>query len=354
MKSLLAQLEKTGAPPVVLLYGNEPGPVRKCVDAVRGSVLEGGLEAFNHEKFAGRELESIGPVLEACAQLPMMAAKRLVELSDPEAVGKGKAGSDAAKASQAALVAYLKEPNPTTVLLIVSSGIDGRSKLVTATKKVGAVVKFEQIKRDRDAVEFLRDAAAEGGYTIDGAALGTLTERVGTRQSALLAALERAALHAGADNPITVADVRAVCGDHKEAVIFELTDAVGLGQRDKALSVLAALFTESVAGEIGQANQTLAMLIRQIRLVFTAHEAGPNPQRIAAACGVPPFVASKLASAARRFDEARLRRAYAGLARLDRDLKGGSYAVTKAPYVALQRWILDVCDALPGVAARSG
>ena len=54
------------------------------VAAVRAAVLVPGMEAFNHERFAGRELDSLTPVLEACGQLPMMAERRLVELSDPE------------------------------------------------------------------------------------------------------------------------------------------------------------------------------------------------------------------------------------------------------------------------------
>ena len=37
---------------------------------------------------------------------------------------------------------------------------------------------------------------------------------------------------------------------------------------------------------------------------------------------------------------------------VDRDIKGGAHSVTKAPYVALQRFILDVCGALPGVSSR--
>ncbi len=349
LQSLRCALAEAKFEPVYLLYGNEPGPAKACLQAIRAHALEPGMESFDHERFAGRELEGMGPVLGACAQLPFMASRRLVELHDPEMVGKG----DGAKASADALVAYLKDPSPTTVLVLVSAGIDGRSRLVTATKKVGFVAKFEAIKRDRDAVDFLASVAGDRGIAIDPDALDQLVMRVGTGQSALLAALDRSSLHAGAGARVTVADVAATCGHTRDAVIFDLTDAVGLGQRDKALSVLAHLFTETSAGEIGQANQTLAMLIRQLRLVFTAKAAGGNPVRIGQVAGVPPFVAKKLATQARGFDDLRLRRAYAGLSRLDRDLKGGAFSATKSPYLALQRWILETCDALPGVASRA-
>ncbi|MCH9682979.1 MAG: hypothetical protein K0V04_16200, partial [Deltaproteobacteria bacterium] len=137
-------------PKVVLLYGSEPAPMAARVAELRAVLLVAGMEAFNHERFAGRDLEGLSPMLEACHQLPMMAERRLVELSDPETVGKGRGGGG--KAMIDALVKYIKDPNPSTVLLLTSSGIDGRSKLVTATKKVGTVEKFEAIKRDDDAV----------------------------------------------------------------------------------------------------------------------------------------------------------------------------------------------------------
>jgi hypothetical protein len=36
------------------------------------------------------------------------------------------------------LVEYLRAPNPSTVLVLTSTGLDGRSRLVTAAKKSGA------------------------------------------------------------------------------------------------------------------------------------------------------------------------------------------------------------------------
>ncbi|MCX4244669.1 DNA polymerase III subunit delta [Paraliomyxa miuraensis] len=337
-------------PPVVLLYGSEPAPMSARLRELRGMILTPGMEAFNHERFSGRELDAIAPVLDACGQLPMMSERRLVELSDPEAVGKGR-GSDKGKMLEA-LVGYLKAPNPTTVLVLSSSGIDGRSRLVTAAKKAGWVEKFEALKKDEDAVEFVLEQARRTGTRIDRATALSLVGLCGTGPSDLVHALERASLHAGEGQPVTQQDLDAVVAHTREAVIFELTDAVGMGDGPRALAVLAHLFHESSQPEIGQANAVLSMLIRQIRLVFAARMAGQGRGAIEAVTGVPPFVARKLAGQARRFDEARLRRAYASLARLDRDLKGGAHSVVKAPYLALQRFVLDVCGALPGVSPR--
>jgi DNA polymerase-3 subunit delta len=342
MSDVIAAIERGDPARVYLLYGDEPAPVRDIVDALRKKVLVPGMEAFNHERFAGRELDGVGVVLDACGQLPMMAAQRLVELSDPEAIGKGRGGKD----DLDPLLAYIAAPNPTTVLVITSAGIDGRSKLVTAAKKTGVVVKLEALRRDGDAVDFVLQLATRRGLSLARAVAAQLVQRVGTGQTELQSALERASLHAGADRAVSIEDVQAVVTHTREAVIFELTDAVGMGDGRAALKILAHMFHETPGTEIGQANAALSMLVRQIRLVFTTKAAGVD------ATGVPPFVARKLDAQARRWSEPRLRAALAGLARLDRDLKGGSAAVARAPYIALQRWILDVCAALPATAPR--
>lgn len=339
--------------PVYLFWGSEPAPITEHLAAVRKAVLVEGTEAFNHERFSGREVDGVGRVLEACAQLPMMAPHRLIELSDPEAIGKGRGAASIAKAAMDALVRYMAEPSPSTVLVITSSGIDGRSRLVgTMKKRGGGAVKFEALKRDGDAVSWILAHAARHTIDLSRREAMRLVELVGTSPSDLMAALDRASLYAGAGKPVDRASIDAVVEHTREAVIFELTDAVGMGDAAKALAVLAQLFHDSPTSPVGLTNQALSMMIRQIRLVFAASFAGSGRGRIEAVVGVPPFVAKKLASQARGFSETRLRRAYAGLARLDRDLKGGSAAVARAPYVALQRWILDVCDALPGAAAR--
>jgi DNA polymerase III delta subunit len=91
------------------------------------------------------------------------------------------------------------------------------------------------------------------------------------------------------------------------------------------------------------------MLLWQTRRLCTAAFAH-DPGR---ALNAKPFAVNKLRQQAARFDERRLRAAYAGLARLDADLKGGSKLAYESPYLALQRWVLDTCNALPGVDPRA-
>lgn len=345
----LAQIKTGEVAAVYVLYGSEHALMRAWVEAIRAAVLDPSFAAFNHERFVGRDLEGPGKVLDACMQIPVMAKRRLVELDEPEAIGKSKASANPKLLD--GLVAYLAAPNTSTVLVVTSAGIDARSRLVTAAKKSGVVEKFEGLRRNDDAVSFVAMHAHEVGIALDQAAATELVERVGTSPSALASALEQASIFAGLGVRVTEAHVAAVVTDAREAVVFDLTDAVGMGRHEVAITVLRRIFAQGDAA-VGEAAALVGMLARQLRLLLLVHGVGLRQPEVERTAGVPPFVARKLVDQARRFAPDRLRRAFAALVRFDGDLKGGSYVVQRSPELALERWILESCDALPRVARR--
>ncbi len=334
---------------VYVLYGSEHGPLRARLEAIRAQVLEPQFAAFNHERFAGNELEGVGKVLEACAQVPLMARFRLVELDEPEAIGKGRGPANPKLLDP--LIDYIAAPSPTTVLVVTSSGLDGRSRIVTAAKKTGAVEKFEGLRRNDEAVAWVGEQARVRDIALAPDAAAALVERVGTSPSQLLVALEQVATYAGAGARVDVAAVAAVIADAREAVVFDLTDAVGAGRHERALAVLGRIFAQGQGG-MAEAAPLVGMLARQLRLLMLAHGVGLRQPALEAAAGLPPFVARKLVDQARQFSLPRLRAAFGALVRLDGDLKGGSLVGAREPQLALQRWILDACDVLPDVARR--
>lgn len=341
--------------PVMLLWGDDRGAIHEALARLRERVLAAdgavaGMEAFNHERFDGPYAQSIADVITACAQLPVMASRRLVELSDPDAFGKHAGGEDAA-AAMAGLLEYLESPSPTTVLVITTTGLRANAKLVKAvSKSEQAVAHRFEVPKDEDATSQLVSDAHGRGVELDRAAAMALVKAVGGAQAEVESAFERALAHAGGDH-VTLADVRAVVTDVRDANVFELTDAVGRGDVNGALTVLAQLFGGGEK-DFGVGQRVFSMLLRQVRMVFAAKVARGN---VAAALGVPPFIARKYEDQARRIDEARLRTAYGGLARLDAEFKGGepgSKLAYESPFLVLQRWILDTCGAVPGVEPR--
>ena len=175
VKALVRAIKKGDLASVYLLYGDEPAAIREVVDAIREAIIPAkdataqSMAAFNHERFDGADVRSASQILDACAQVPMLAKRRLVELQNPDDLGKGRASDEGGSSREAAIDAlcrYLERPSPSTVLVISGAAIDGRSKLVAAGKKHKHVVavKFEALKRDDDARRWAIDEARARGY----------------------------------------------------------------------------------------------------------------------------------------------------------------------------------------------
>ncbi len=343
---------------VYVLYGDEPDAIRRAVATIRKAVIPPddatakSMEAFNYDRFDGPDVKAAKQVLDACVQVPMLSKYRLVELANPDELGKYRRGSDddgpvsTRDAATNAIAEYVAKPCPSTVFVIYGSQIDGRAKLVKAAQKTGRVCKFTGLGHDSEGIAYVISEGKRLQVQIDRRAAAWLVECIGTSRSELTGAVERAKLYADRAK-LTRDDFEAVVAHTREANIFHLTDAVGQGDARTALEVLAQLFATGEKDQ-GSAMRVFAMLTRQIRLIFAAkfHNQTRGLE------GQKPFIVRKLQEQARGFDSHRLRAAYSGLARLDHDLKGGSRVAYASPYLALQRWILDTCGALHGVDPR--
>jgi DNA polymerase-3 subunit delta len=339
---------------VVLLWGEDRGAIAGHLERIRREVLmpEGvdtGLGAFNHERFDGPYLASIQPVLDACAQLPMMSARRLVECTSPEELGRQVPGSQDAASALDALVAYVEAPAPTTTLVLTSSGLRSNSRLVKAASKGGRVTAIRcDLPGEAEAAQRVVGLARARGSELSPDVAGLLVQRVGPGLAQLEAALDRVLAYTDGRRPRRD-DVIAVVRDEKEDFVFELTDAIGRGDGAQALTLLARVFAKGER-DIGEAQRLFALLVRHVRNLYTAKIAGP--QHAPAALGLPPFIARKVVDQAARATEENLRRAHLGLAALDLQLKGsaaGARLAQQAPMLQLQRWVMNVCGVLPGV-----
>lgn len=353
-KAMLGAIERGDLADVYLLWGEDAAAIQGIVKALRRSLFDAGkpgagLEAFNHERFDAPYVKAVNEVLTACAQMPMMAPRRLVELSAPEDFYKHVQGESTRDKAIEALIDYIGSAHETCTLVITSAGIKGTSKLVKAAKKVakqrpGKVLELKcGALSEQDATQLLHDEARERGVRLDPRAASVLVERLGTGRAELLAGLDRAAAHAG-EAAITLADVESVAVDVREVDIFALTDAIGRQDHRRALALLATVFRNGER-DAGAAMRIFSMLVWQMRRLCVAKFAA-NPQQ---AIGGKPFAVRKLQEQARGFRAEQLQRAYAGLARMDADLKGGSRLAYHSPYTLLQRWVLETCGALEGV-----
>lgn len=346
----LTELEAGSPAPVYFFWGDDSGAIDHALREVRDAFSRpplgmAGMESFNSERFDAAYTSTVARVLEACAQMPLGAAHRYVEVLQPENFAsqlvRGQKSEDLQSSpveAIEALIAYMADPNPATTLVLCCPGIAGTTRFVKAAKKQPGVVEHRfVVPTAADASEELRRRAQHLGHEVESEAARAIIDAVGPARSDWDSALQRCIEHAGG-RVVTLRDVQAVVARTREQDVFELTQAIADRDLPQALIVLDAAFGNS-GGDTGTALRLHALLIWQLRrLLVAGHSADP-----ARAVGAPAFVAHRLQDQARRFGKAALCRAMRGLESLDGDLKGSSYIAGASPRMALQRWVLDTC-----------
>ncbi len=268
-RDVLSSIDKGELAPIYCLVGEERFLIDRCLEALRTAVFgpTGAGADFNLDHFDLKE-RSLAAVLDSARTLPMFAKRRLVIAR----------GLDELKSEDLEpLSGYLADPNPTTCLALVGGAkVDGRLKLFQAVKKAGYLHEFAHL-RDWQLGDWLQAEARRRKLTLHPEAARLLAEAAGPDLGRMSLCLEQAALYAGADARVEPDHVQAVVPESRERGIFELTKAIGAGQRGQALRLLGNLLRNREP-----ALRIQFMLMRQLRQIWRAKElqaAGRPPQR---------------------------------------------------------------------------
>ena len=255
LDALLRNLKKKGAAPdpVYLLHGDEEvlkdEAIRALLDASVGASRD-----FNLDVRYAADLtpESFNALVNTP---PMLAERRAVVVRGMEHVGKRKSNL------RDELVRYLKNPNPTTVLvLVVAAGEELDAEIARGC----TAVDLESLSADR-VPRWLQHHASTLGVTLAPEAAELLIRAVGGDLSGLARELEKlASLAAGTGRPITAEDVTSLVGVRRGETIFDLIDAA-LERK----AARAAQLVEPVLEQAGMSGVKILSLLG-IHLVGTA------------------------------------------------------------------------------------
>jgi DNA polymerase-3 subunit delta len=313
-------------PAVCVIVGSERVMVERAVAALRSFVVGDGPSGFNDDLFQGQGL-SAQTVMAASRTLPMMASRRLVLVRSLDAMPATELE---------ALGGYLQKPSPETTLVMVGEKLDGRGKFAKLAREVGAWFEAEPPKQ-HEMAQIAEREARNRGHRINPDAADALADALGPDLAALDDALERLSLFVGEGHVIELDHVDRCVAHARTESVWSLVDAVSSRDEKKALSAAASLL-----GDREPPLKILALVARQLRSVARMRDAlktGLGPQEAAQKAGVPPFKARDMAASAKRFDDAKLTRAFALVAEADLALKGSK---VPGPRV-LERTLLALC-----------
>ena len=294
----LQNLIKAGPlPSLVLLHGQESYFIDEAAKAVLEATVLPENRDFNLTRFQGRDFKAI-EVVEQARTFPVFAERRLVMIKNVHEASTDQLDS---------LLAYVEDPVPETVLLMTAEKIDARRKIFQVLKKTGTVIEFKKIYENQ-LPALVRELAGALNLTFTGGGLQLFCKRVGTNLVEVRGELEKLAGYLGERDIADENDVAAIVSDTRIESIFDLTDALGLGDRATALFLLDRLLAE------GQAPlMVLAMMTRHFRQMWKISEltAQKVPQsELPRRVGASPYFLKGLMQQAGRFDNRQYRQIF--------------------------------------------
>jgi DNA polymerase-3 subunit delta len=304
---LLDAIREGDLDPIYVLHSEHPILIERVIGALREETVPPAARGFNYDVVEGKP--SAQRIVALAQTLPMMAKYRLVYVRE-------LAGMPTDEAEP--LLAYLAKPNPSTVIVAVTSKLDKRIKLYSQLSKKGYLHVLEAPK-PQALPGWVRAEAKALGVALDPAAVTRLVDAIGGDLSRLALSIDQLGLYAG-KRAVTSDDVDELIADTRERSVFELTDAIGAADRPRALAAVASLCDqrESAVGVVVM----LARHVRQMALVHSLRAASAPRNEWGAKLGVPPFIVDKIAGQARSYSPDALATATQRLANADRALKG--------------------------------
>jgi DNA polymerase-3 subunit delta len=258
----------------------------------------------------------------------------LAELLSPSLFGGGRVlvvrdGQDARKDLVAALLAYARQPDPDSCLLVTHAGGAKGKALADGLRSAGAeVVSAAKVTRMAERVDFIRQEVRRLGGSCSEDAATTLLDAVGNDLRELAAACAQLVSDAG--GKITGAVVSRYYRGKAEASGFTVADAAMIGDIPAALEALR--WALQVGVDPVPIADALAAGVRTVARVAAAGRG--NPYQLASTLGMPAWKIERAQRQARGWSSDGLVLAARAAADCNAAVKGGSddrgYALEKA------------------------
>ena len=240
--------------PLYLLLGTETYLRGVAADAITNAALsETLLREFNDSSFT-LLTDAVQSAVAAAEQLPMMSSRRVVRIKD---------FAKLRDADEQVLIAYVKNPAPSTVMIFIADDLDKRKALSKALLDTCNVVDFSPIK-DAEARKWCQARLKELKVAIDEQVLTEIIRLVGTDVQTLYTELDKLAAAAIDSGRITLDLVDELIGRSRELSNFELADHLLAKNRKRALETLHRLLNDGaeplmLVGLIASNYRRLAM-----------------------------------------------------------------------------------------------
>ncbi|MBR4160398.1 MAG: DNA polymerase III subunit delta [Bacteroidaceae bacterium] len=214
---------------VYCLMGEEPYYIDKLEEFITERVMPMENRDFDMDLLYGSDVDAVR-IVDSCQQFPMLGEKRLVVVREFQQM----------RTSQDALAEYVKNPSPTTVLVLChkNSNLDKRKTLGKNIDKVGVVFESKKIY-EKSLPSFIQRYLKASGKDIDVKASQMLVEYVGADLMRMSSELDKLliAMPKG-ESRVSASLVEAQTGMSKDFNNFELIAALSQKNKSQAAKIV--------------------------------------------------------------------------------------------------------------------
>jgi DNA polymerase-3 subunit delta len=303
--------------PIYFLMGEEPYYIDRISDYIENNILTEDERGFNQTVMYGRDV-SIEDIVSTAKRYPMMAERQVVIVKEAQNLSKTIEQIDS----------YAKNPMPSTVLVFCYKykTIDKRKTYAKSLAK-NAVI-FESKKLYENQVEdWLKRVLSGKGYKIEPKAAAMLVEFLGTDLAKISNELDKLAIILPAGSTITPKAIEDNIGFSKDFNNFELTRAIGEGNKLKAFTI-AHYFAENPKDN--PLLVTTATVFRFFVQLLQYHGLKDrNPNNVAQKLGIKPFFVSQFSEALKHYPMKKTSYIVGELRKIDVKSKGvGAHSIS--------------------------
>jgi DNA polymerase-3 subunit delta len=326
--------------PVYFLYGPEDFLIEEEIQGILSRTLSQKERGFNFHHFSGEE-HSAQEIVQTAQTLPMFSKYRFVLISEADHMDEEKVEG---------LMGYIRKPSPTTCLVLYSQTIGPWKGHRKEIEKEGKASEYRRLKGSA-LVSWMKNRMKEKGKTLSEEAAGYLVEVVGDHLYDLDGALEKVFLSIGEKQTVEVSDIEEITSEVKVSTVFDLTDAIGCQDLEKALGILerameskAVFFRKEEEGsKFGDPIPVLlSMMAKQYWSMLVIKQMGSHQGDIgelAKALGTSPWNIKKLIDQGKNFSEGSLREGTLKCHQADLAIKG-----SRGPKdLLMEKLVIDLC-----------
>ena len=308
-KLIIRDIEAGKFEKIYFMHGEEAFFIDAITNAIIKHALEDHERDFNQTILYGKDSDALSVISEAKGY-PMMAERRLVILKEAQDF---KGLDD--------LAPYFESPSDQTIFVVnyKYKKYDSRKKSIKAAAKNGLVYKSDKVPEYKLA-EWINTYVSSSNYSITPKASMLIAEFLGNDLSKIVNELEKLQILVEEGTTINEIHIEENIGISKDYNVFELVNAISIGDVSKANKIVDYFDHNPKATSIIMVVSSLFNHFSKLMKIHFLQN--KSREAVAAAVKVPPFVAGQLMSATKLYNPKKIAANIAILHEYDLKSKG--------------------------------